>query len=132
MLSVWSVALTASAAIPLLGLPSWLFWLVAPVVGIGLGGTSTTERAYLFRLAPPENVGQYLGLYALVGRFAAFVSPVLWVLVADVLGLGRPVAVLFLLVMIATGRRILASIDDTPRHWDKAGEDAERLVAVPA
>ncbi len=132
MLSIWCVALTASAAIPLLGLPKWLFWIVAPVVGIGLGGTSTTERAYLFRLAPPGQVGRYLGLYMLVGRFAAFMSPLLWVLIADVLGLGRPVAVLFLLLLILIGRRIVSSIDDSPRQWDDAHEEIESTAAVPA
>jgi UMF1 family MFS transporter len=131
LLAVWSVALAATAGIPLFGLPIWLFWIVAPIIGIGLGGTSTTERAYLFRLVPPDRAGQYLGLYVLVGRFAAFVSPLLWVLIVDVLELGRPVAVLSLIVMIMIGRRILAPLDDAPRRWE-APEHEEATVRVPA
>jgi UMF1 family MFS transporter len=129
LLSIWVAALAASALIPLLGLPPWLFWIVAPIVGIGLGGTSTTERTYLLRLVPPHQVGQFLGLYVLVGRFAAFISPLLWVLVADVLGLGRPAAVLALIVMVMIGRRIIAPIDDAPRVWDPSTGEFEPVRA---
>jgi UMF1 family MFS transporter len=119
MLLVWAVALFATAMIPLLDLPSALFWIVAPLIGIGLGGTSTTERAYLLRLVPPHQVGRFLGLYAMVGRFAAIVSPLIWILVADWLGLGRPGAVLTLLGMLVVSRRILSRVDDSRRIWDQ-------------
>jgi UMF1 family MFS transporter len=74
-------------------------------------------------------VGQFLGLYVLVGRFAAFISPLLWVLVADVLGLGRPAAVLALIVMVMIGRRIIAPIDDAPRVWDPSTGEFEPVRA---
>lgn len=51
--------------------------MVAPIVGIALGGTPTTDRAYLLRLTPPRHIGHYMGLYAMVGRFAAIISPLL-------------------------------------------------------
>ena len=117
MLAIWGAALLATALIPLLDLPASLFWIVAPLIGIGLGGTSTTERVYLVRLAPPDQVGRFLGLYAMVGRFAAILSPLLWVLVADRLGLGRPAAVLTLLVLIGIAVKILARINDGHRTW---------------
>lgn len=124
-LAVWLVALCASALIPLFSLPNWLFWIVAPLVGIGMGGTSTTERAYMIRLSPPGQLGQFLGLYALLGRFAAILSPLLWVLVSDLLGLGRPAAVLMLAGFVAISRRVLAPINDTPRTLAETGPISE-------
>ncbi|MCC6704452.1 MAG: MFS transporter [Thermomicrobiales bacterium] len=117
MLVVWAAALTATALVPLLDLPIWLFWIVAPLIGIGLGGTSTAERAWLMRLIPPTQVGRFLGLNAMIGRFSAIVSPLLWVLVADLLGLGRPVAVLSLIVMLVIARIVLDRLDDDHRVW---------------
>jgi UMF1 family MFS transporter len=118
MLIVWIVALFWTGLIPLLGLPSWLFWIVAPLIGVGLGGTSTAERVFLLRLAPPDQVGRYLGLYTLVGRFASIVSPLLWILIADWLGLGRPGAVLSLMGLVILARVILMRVDDSPRNWE--------------
>lgn len=117
MLTVWGIALLAAALVPIFNLPAACFWFVAPLVGFGLGGTATTDRAYLVRLAPPDQVGRFLGLYAMVGRFAAILSPLLWVFVADVLGLGRPVAVLTLVFMIGLAGSILNSINDSRRAW---------------
>ena len=58
-------------------------------------------------LAPPDYLGQFYGLYALAGRFAALVGPLLWALVVDVLGLGRPTALLVLLALVLVAIVIL-------------------------
>jgi UMF1 family MFS transporter len=132
MLLVWFGALIASALVPLLGMPREVFWIVAPLIGFGMGGTSTTERAYFVRLAPPHLLGRFLGLYALVGRFAAIISPLLWVLVADILGLGRPIAVLMLAGFVLIARHTLTAVDDTPRAWPDPLATSNTLpLAVP-
>ena len=58
-------------------------------------------------LAPPEYLGQFYGLYALAGRFAALVGPIIWWLVVDALGLGRPTALLVLLGLVLVAMVIL-------------------------
>lgn len=55
----------------------------------------------MLRLTPPRQLGQFYGLYSMVGRSAAIAEPLLWAAVIDGVGLGRLVAVLSLLVMIA-------------------------------
>ena len=57
------------ALIPVLGLPSWLFWFVTPFGGIAFGGTSATDRALLFRITPPRHSGHFVGLFNMVGGF---------------------------------------------------------------
>jgi UMF1 family MFS transporter len=54
------------------------FWAIGPVVGICLGSTWTTSRPLLTTLAPRETLGQFFGLYALSGRAAAIIGPLLW------------------------------------------------------
>jgi UMF1 family MFS transporter len=116
VLALWVVALGAAAAVAYLPLPSGLFWGVAALAGGALGGTWAADRPFLLRLAPPARVGEFVGLYAMVGRFAAILGPLLWALVVDVLRLGRPAAVLSLLLMVVVGYWILRPVSDRPNE----------------
>jgi UMF1 family MFS transporter len=107
VLAVWSVALTLIAATGFLILPNEALWLIAPLAGFALGGTWAADRPLMLGLAPPEYLGQFYGLYALAGRFAALVGPLIWWLIVDILGLGRPTALLFLLGLVLVAMVIL-------------------------
>lgn len=117
VLVTWLVTLVAAAAIPILGLPRVLFWFVASAVGIALGGTWAADRPYMLVLSPPARVGEFYGLYSMVGRFAAVVGPVVWAFVAEDLGLGRPASVLVLALMVVIALGVLRGVDDEPREW---------------
>lgn len=125
VLVMWMVALAAVAAIGLLDLSRWLFWGVATMAGVALGGTWAADRPYLLRLAPPQFVGEFYGLYAMVGRFASIIGPFLWGYVADTLGMGRPAAVLSLLVFVVIAFVILQGVDDRPRNWTTGSASGE-------
>ena len=117
VLLLWMVIFLGVALIALLGWPSALFWPIASLAGIALGGTWTADRPYLMRLSPPRYLGQFYGLYSMVSRFGQIVGPLLWVTIADMLGLGRPVAVLSLLLLIVISYVILQGVSDTERVW---------------
>ncbi|MQF48330.1 MFS transporter [SAR202 cluster bacterium AC-647-N09_OGT_505m] len=117
VLYLWMIVLVGVAAVPLLSLPFNSIWIIAPLSGIALGGTWCADRPYLVRLVPPQYIGEFFGIYSMVGRFASIIGPVLWVFVADTLGLGRPIAVLTLLVLVLISYGILQGIDDKPREW---------------
>ncbi len=114
MLVLWLLVFAISAAIPLIGAPGWTFWSVAPITGFALGGAWAADRPLLLRLAPPARIGQFFGLYALVGRFAAVAGPLLWATVVDVLRWGRPAAVLSLAVMTLIALAVLRPVEDAP------------------
>jgi UMF1 family MFS transporter len=86
---------------------SSVFWALGALAGIALGGTWTADRAFLTRLAPPERVGEFFGLYQLAGRFAAVIGPLLWgitTFVLEDLGMVRfRIAILVLLVNVVLG-----------------------------
>lgn len=115
VLSIWVVALSLVATIAWLDLPSALFWGVAVLVGVALGGLWTADRPLMLQLAPPGRLGEYYGLYAMVGRFAAMLGPLLWAVVVDGLGWGRPVAVAGLAVFVAVAMVLLSRVATAPR-----------------
>ena len=117
VLALWAVALAGAVAVPVLGLPMAWFWLIACIAGIALGGTWTADRPYMLILAPPKRLGEFYGLYSMVGRFAAIIGPAMFAFVAETLGLGRPAAMGSLLAWIAISYLIPRGVDDEERAW---------------
>ncbi|MFH1475010.1 MAG: MFS transporter, partial [Chloroflexota bacterium] len=119
VLVLWMAVFATAAAIPVLGLPSQLIYVAGVAMGIGLAGLWSADRPLMARLAPPRYYGQFFGLYAMVGRFAAIIGPIMWGLIADprFLGWGQPAAVMFLLVWVVVAFLVLRPVDDRPREW---------------
>ncbi|HIC88068.1 MAG TPA: MFS transporter [Anaerolineae bacterium] len=117
VLVLWMIVAAGLILMGLLDLPSILFWPIACLAGIALGGAWAADRPYMLRLSPPRYVGEFYGLYSMVGRFASITGPFLWGFIADTLGLGRPAAVASLLAMIVISFLILQGVDDRPRRW---------------
>ena len=114
VLVLWMISMLGAFAIGAFDLPRNLFWAVACLSGIALGGTWAADRPLMLRLAPPEYIGEFYGLYAMVGRFAAVIGPLLWGFIVNGLGWGRPVAVFSLFLFILVSFFIIRPIDD--RH----------------
>lgn len=112
VLALWVVVFVWTALVGLFHLPGALFWPAACLAGIALGGTWAADRPFMLRLTPPNRVGEFYGLYGMVGRFSAITGPFLWALVADGLGLGRPAAILTLLAGIVIAQVILRPVSD--------------------
>lgn len=123
VLGLWVVSLTLAAIIPLLALPEGLFWVAACGAGMALGGTWASDRPLMLELTPAHRVGEFYGLYGMVGRFAAVVGPLGWGVIVDTLGWGRPVAVLVLVGAIVVAAVILAGVE--------TGRPAGRTTSTP-
>jgi UMF1 family MFS transporter len=116
---------TAAAAIGLFVLPLGWMYVVASAAGIALGGTWAADRPYMLRLTPPDRVGEFYGLYGMVGRFSAVSGPVLWsaatYLVVERWGFppltGQSVAIVTLLVLVGISYSTLKPVTDEPRNW---------------
>jgi UMF1 family MFS transporter len=55
-----------------------VIWILGSLVGILLGGLWTTSRPLLAEMVPREELGRFFGLFALSGRAAAVVGPLVW------------------------------------------------------
>lgn len=115
VLLVWMFGLTIVLLIPLLGLPKEVFYLVAFLLGGALGGTWSADRPLMLGLVPSHRVGEFYGLYAMVGRFAAIFGPLVWALFVDGLGWGRPAAVASLVAFMVLAFAILRGVPDPTR-----------------
>jgi len=112
-----------------------VIWILGSAVGILLGGLWTTTRPLLAELVPREELGRFFGLFALSGRAAAVVGPLVWTTVviafhpdhplgravaqmlgvteADLTGLPYRAAVISLVVLMAVGLLILRRVPET-------------------
>ncbi len=115
VLVCWLVALGSFAAIPTFGIPRTLFWPAAVLAGVALGGLWTADRPFMLRLTPPERLGQFYGIYSMVGRFAAIIGPLGWALIVDGLGWGRPAAVAALMIVIIIALVVIRPVEDHQR-----------------
>ena len=117
VLWVWFATFSLLISTVWLGLPTWMIWLAPFLAGIALGGTWCADRPYMLVLTPPRYIGQFYGLYSMVGRFATIIGPLSWGIIVDGLGLGRPTAIAFLFLLMIIGYIILQGVDDSPREW---------------
>jgi UMF1 family MFS transporter len=84
----------------------------------------------MLRLTPPSRIGEFYGLYGMVGRFAAITGPLAWGLIVNELEWGRPVAIVTLLIQVIISYIILRGVSDKPRDWsaEERGEDGAESV----
>jgi UMF1 family MFS transporter len=123
VLILWVGVFAFAAAIGFFTWPIVNLYLVASLAGVALGGIWSADRPYMLRLSPPDRIGEFYGLYGMVGRFSAITGPLLWATIVyvavDRLGLapltGQAMAITSLLAMTLIGYVILRPVSDSPR-----------------
>jgi UMF1 family MFS transporter len=111
------------------------FLVAGAILGSGLGGLAVTDRLLLLRLSPPEKVGEFFGLYGLVGKLSAVVGPPLYfsIVAAFLPVLDRAayqVAIASLLGLLLIGLFIVRRVPETEPL--REGEAARSLSREPA
>ena len=125
VLTAWMGVFAFAGVIGIVGLPLWCLFIVAASAGFSLGGVWAADRPYMLRLTPPARVGEFYGLYGMVGRFSAITGPILWALSTwlsiQVFHLaprvGQGISVIVLMMMVVLSYFILQPISDAPREW---------------
>jgi MFS transporter, UMF1 family len=131
VLRCWMAIFTLASVVGIVGLPLWTLYVVAASAGFALGGVWAADRPYMLRLTPPTRIGEFYGLYGMVGRFAAIVGPLIWAAMTFVTirlldftpRVGQGIGVLALLALVVISYTILQPISDAPRTWQ--GSDAQ-------
>ncbi len=141
VLTSWAVGLVLGAiSLSISGPVGLALFLVAgAILGSGLGGVQVADRVLMVRLAPPERVGEFFGLYGLVGKGSQVIGQLLYgitlLLFFDTLGAGAyQLAVLTLLGTMLLGAWILRPVSD---RWQGSGDidviaPPERLAPMTA
>ncbi|MDQ3213330.1 MAG: MFS transporter [Acidobacteriota bacterium] len=125
VLYVWMATFALAAAVGILSLPLGALYVAACGAGIALGGTFAADRPYMLRLTPPARIGEFYGLYGMVGRFSAILGPLVWAGVTGIATrvfelpphLAEGIGVLVLLSFILISYVILQPVTDEPRDW---------------
>ena len=126
VLFLWMFVFALAAAIGMLTLPVLGLYIVACLAGIAMAGTWSADRPYMLRLTPPHRIGEFYGLYGMVGRFSAITGPAVWALTTwtliEQMGVavtrGEAVAILLMLGMIVASYVILKPVTDERRNWN--------------
>jgi MFS transporter, UMF1 family len=126
VLASWAVGLVLGAiSLGVDGPIGFVAFLVAGgILGSGLGGVQVADRVFMVRLSPPERLGEFFGLYGLVGKGSQVIGQMLYgvtiFLLLDRFGVGAyQVAVLSLLVTMVIGYRLIQPVSD---RWSGSGE----------
>jgi UMF1 family MFS transporter len=129
VLYVWMATFVLAACVGFLGLPVGFLFVVACAAGVSIGGTWASDKTLMLRLTPPDRVGEFYGLYGMVGRFSAVLGPSLWGVITYivVVRMGKPevigeaLAIMMLLGMTIIAFRILRPVSDEKRDWVALG-----------
>jgi MFS transporter, UMF1 family len=116
VLGVWCVGLVIAGSI--LSLPTFL--VGGALLGAGLGGVWTSDRVFLLRLSPPDQIGEFFGLYGIAGKFSAVTGPVLYgVIVSTLLDAGwksgaYQVGIFSFIILMLIGIWLLRGVTEPP------------------
>ncbi len=89
------------------------FWIMAFLVAMAMGGIQALSRSYFGKLIPPENSGEFFGLYNVVGRFAAILGPLMIGAIGTMTGHSKW-GVLSLLFLFIVGAILLTRVKPEP------------------
>jgi UMF1 family MFS transporter len=74
VLALWAVALTIGAVL-ISPIP---FLIAGLAIGAGFSGLHVSDRVLMYRLSPPERLGEFYGLYGLVGKGSQVIGNLFW------------------------------------------------------
>jgi UMF1 family MFS transporter len=120
VLASWVVGLLMGVgAIALSGTtPGMVIFVIAgAILGSGLGGVQVADRVFMIRLSPPAQLGEFFGLYGLVGKGSQVIGQLLYgvivFLLIDSFGNGAyQVAIVSLLVTMLIGLWLVWPVRD--------------------
>ena len=113
VLLLWAVALVIGASV--LEKPVFLF--AGVLIGAGFAGLHVSDRVLMYRLSPPDRLGEFYGLYGLVGKGSQVVGSIFWGIVLfltfDTLGKGAyQLGLITLLFAMLVGLFLLRSVPE--------------------
>jgi UMF1 family MFS transporter len=113
VLCLWSVALLAGA----LFLAKGPFLVAGLAIGAGFAGMHVSDRVLMYRLSPPDRLGEFYGLYGLVGKGSQVLGNLVYgitlFLLFDTLGTGAyQIGILTLLVSMLIGLALVRGVPE--------------------
>lgn len=103
-----------------------MFFALAVLVGTCQGGIQALSRSFFGKLIPPDRSNEFFGFYDIFGKFAAFMGPALYAMIASTTGRSS-LGILSIIVLFAAGGGFILGGRDTLRIAEKrAVESSEK------
>jgi MFS transporter, UMF1 family len=133
VLTSWMIGLflgTAALSFPDTAHGIGMFILAGAILGSGLGGVQVADRVFMIRLSPRARLGEFFGIYGLVGKasqvIGAMAFGIIVFLLFEPLGNGAyQIAILTLLGTMLIGMWLILPVSDRVRG---VGDDAGATV----
>jgi UMF1 family MFS transporter len=77
------------------------FWALAVLVGMFQGGVQALSRSYYTKIIPPEQSGEFFGIYDICGKGASFIGTTLVAFVSQMTGsINKGISVLSVIFLL--------------------------------
>ena len=106
MLAQWCAVVTAAYFVQ----SKAQFWVVAVLAGTGLGAIQAASRAFMSTLIPKGREADFFGFYALCGKTAAVMGPLLFGGVSRATGGNQRLAILSVMALYLIGALLLVRV----------------------
>jgi len=90
------------------------FYGMAVMIGLIQGGIQALSRSFYSRLIPRDEAAQFFGFYNMLGKFAAFIGPLLIAVVKGVTGSAR-LSMFSISILFLVGGVLLTRVKDTAK-----------------
>jgi UMF1 family MFS transporter len=90
-------------------IPERAYLIASFVLGLAFGPLQSSLRAWMAKLAPPEEAGRLFGLFTLSGKASAFAAPLAIAIVTQVTGQQKS-AIVVAALFVAAGCAVLATV----------------------
>lgn len=103
------------------------FFIIAVLAGSGLGAVQAASRALMASLIPVGKEAEYFGLYALCGKSASVMGPILFGTVSSQTGGNQRIAMLSIIALYVIGAVLLTRVQlgraDVERFYASSAQD---------
>ena len=103
----WFMILGLAALLPVIDLPSQLWWVVGVLSGVFMAGLYVSERPFVISMSESHRVSEYFAVYNMVGRLAAISGPFAWGFISSTLGMGQVASITWLSLSALIGFLVL-------------------------
>lgn len=114
-LAIWVVATAAMGLSTFINAPPAAFWVVAVLVGIGLGGVGTSSRALVGAFTPESRAAEFFGMWGLASKLSVVAGVIAFGQLATHVGsdlkTGQGIACLVVSGLFATGLALIQTVD---------------------